>query len=198
MLRIDKPLETDRLLLRPFRAEDVDALHDLRTREDVLRYLYWPPATIEQTRHVIEQRLSMNTLCGENDSLVLAVEERATGRMIGEVDLRWLSVEHRQGEVGAILHPQAQGRGFAIETVSALLDLAFTRLGLKRVTAQTNAHNAASIRALRRLGMRQEGHLRQCVHFAGAWHDELLFAILAEEWASRTSPVVPGVDRPAA
>ncbi|WP_416904108.1 GNAT family N-acetyltransferase [Micromonospora echinospora] len=185
MLRIDEPLETDRLLLRPFRTDDVDALHDLRTCEDVLRYLYWPPATIEQTRHVIAQRLSMNTLSGENDSLVLAVEERSTGRMIGEVDLRWLSVEHRQGEVGAILHPRAQGRGFATETVSALLDLAFTRLGLKRVTAQTNAHNAASIRALHRLGMRQEGHLRQCVHFAGTWHDELLFAILAEEWASR-------------
>ncbi|BCL17317.1 GNAT family N-acetyltransferase [Micromonospora sagamiensis] len=187
MLRIDAPLVTDRLLLRPFRADDVDALHDLRTRADVLRYLYWPPATIEQTRDVVAQRLTMNTLSRENDALVLAVEQRATGRMIGEADLRWLSVEHRQGEVGVILHPEAQGSGFATETVSALLDLAFDRLGLHRVVAQTNAHNAASIRALHRLGMRQEGHLRQCVHVAGVWHDELVFAILAEEWAS-TAP----------
>jgi RimJ/RimL family protein N-acetyltransferase len=187
MLRIDAPLETDRLLLRPFRTGDAADLHDLRTDPEVVRYLYWPPATIEQTREVVAKRLTMNALHHGGDYLVLAVEQRDTGRLIGEVDLHWSSVEHRQGEVGAILHRQAQGQGFATEAVSALLDLAFDRLGLHRVTAQTNARNAASIRALHRLGLRQEGHLRQCVHFAGVWHDELLFAILAEEWAAGTA-----------
>jgi aminoglycoside 6'-N-acetyltransferase len=184
MLRIDASLETNRLLLRPFRPDDLAALYDLRTRPDVLRYLYWPPATLEQTRTVIDQRLSMNALAVDNDCLVLAVEHRDTGRMVGEVSLRWSSVEHRQGELGVILHPDAQGRGFAGEAASALLELAFIRMELHRVTAQTNAHNAASIRALRKLGMRQEGHLRQCIYFAGEWHDELIFAILSHEWRS--------------
>ena len=184
MLRIDAPLETDRLLLRPFRPDDLAALYDLRTRPAVLRHLYWPPATVEQTRTVIDQRLTMNTLAGDNDCLVLAVEHRATCHMVGEVSLRWASVEHRQGELGVILHPDAQGRGFAGEAASSLLELAFNRMELHRVTAQTNAHNTASIRALRNLGLRQEGHLRQCIYFAGEWHDELIFAILAHEWSS--------------
>jgi RimJ/RimL family protein N-acetyltransferase len=64
--------------------------------------------------------------------------------------------------------------------------LAFGALKLHRVSAQTNAGNQASARVMLRLGMRQEGHLRQCVRFAGEWHDELVFAILAEEWANRS------------
>jgi aminoglycoside 6'-N-acetyltransferase len=184
MLIVDTPVETDRLLLRPFRLDDLHALHDLRTRPDVLRHLYWPPATVEQVREVIDQRLTMTKLVGDNDCLVLAVELRDTGRMVGEVDLRLSSVEHRHAELGVILHPDVQGRGFAAEAASALLDLAFIRMGLHRVIAQTNARNTASIRVLRKLGMRQEGHLRECVRFAGEWHDELIFAILAREWTS--------------
>lgn len=185
MLSIDSPLITPRLRLRPFRTDDVTALHDLRTRPDVLRYLYWPPATPEGTDEVVRRRLTMTTLAHQGDTLVLAAERRADGRMIGEVDLTWTSVEHRHGEIGVVVHPDAQGQGYAIEAASALLDLAFDRLGLHRVTASTNAGNEASAKALRRLGMRQEGHLRQCVSFGGEWHDELLFAILADEWAAR-------------
>ena len=186
MLIVDTPLATDRLFLRPFRLDDLDALHDLRTRPDVLRHLYWPPATVAQIRDVIGQRLTMTKLAADDDCLVLAVELRDTGRMVGEVDLRLSSVEHRHAELGVILHPDVQGRGLAAEAASALLDLAFIRMGLHRVTAQTNARNSASIRALRKLGMSQEGHLRECVHFAGEWHDELIFAILAPEWTSGT------------
>jgi len=188
MLSIDTPLITPRLLLRPFRSDDVPALHELRTRPDVLRYLYWPPPTPERTEEIVRRRLTMTTLARQGDALVLAAELRDTGRMIGEADLTWTSAEHRHGEIGVILHPDAQRLGYATEAATALLDLAFDRLGLHRVTAATNARNEASARVLRRLGMRQEGHLRQCVSFAGEWHDELLFAVLADEWAAGGRP----------
>jgi RimJ/RimL family protein N-acetyltransferase len=67
---------------------------------------------------------------------------------------------------------------------------AFDRLDLHRVTASTNSGNEASARALLRLGFRQEGHLVQCVRFADAWHDELIFAMLASEWAGAPGRIV--------
>ena len=185
MLTLESPIVTDRLVLRPFRTSDADALYDLRSRPEVTRYLYWPEATPEGVRDVIAQRLTMTKLAAEGDALVLAVEVAQTGQMIGEVDLSLVSIEHRHAEIGAILHPDHQGRGYAAEAVKALLDLAFITLKLHRVTAQTNAGNEASARAMTRLGMRQEGHLRECVRFAGKWHDELVFAILADEWVNR-------------
>ncbi len=185
MLTLEAPLVTRRLLLRPFRTEDADALYDLRSRPEVLRHLYWPPATPDGVRDVVAQRLTMTTLAADGDYLVLAVEVADTGRFIGEVDLGLVSTEHGHGEIGVILHPSAQGHGYATEAAGALLDLAFGALKLHRVSAQTNAGNQASARAMLRLGMRQEGHLRECVRFAGQWHDELVFAILAGEWAGR-------------
>ncbi|HYN96596.1 MAG TPA: GNAT family protein [Pilimelia sp.] len=193
MLVVDEPLVTDRLLLRAFRPGDLEALHEIRTDPAILRYLYWPPGTVETTREVIRQRRTMNRVAEEGDFLVLAAERRDTGRMVGEVDLHWASAAHRQAEIGVILHRDAHGRGYAAEAAAALLDLAFHRLGMHRVSARTDARNEAAVRALRRLGLRQEAHLRQCVTFAGAWHDELIFAILAEEWpaAPRSVPWSP-------
>ncbi|WP_052311663.1 MULTISPECIES: GNAT family N-acetyltransferase [unclassified Actinoplanes] len=186
MLTLEAPLVTKRLRLRPFRSQDADALYDLRSCPEVLRYLYWPPASVEGVREVVAARLAMTKLAADGDCLVLAVEVAATGSFIGEVDLSLVSTEHRHGEIGVILHPSAQGHGYATEAVGALLNLAFDVLKLHRVTAQTSAGNQAAAGAMLRLGMRQEGHLRQCVRFAGEWYDELIFAILAEEWANRT------------
>ncbi|GGK18628.1 N-acetyltransferase [Pilimelia terevasa] len=185
MLTVEKPIVTSRLLLRPFVPADVEALHVIRTEPDVLRYLYWPPATLDEVREVVDRRRTMNRLVEENDYLVLAAVCRDTGRLVGEVDLCWTSVAHRHGEFGVILHPRAQGRGLATEAGTALLDLAFGQLGLHRVSARTDSRNAACVAVLRRLGMRQEAHLRECVRFAGQWYDELVLAVLAGEWAAR-------------
>jgi RimJ/RimL family protein N-acetyltransferase len=182
---LEQPLLTERLLLRPFLPGDDAALYDLRTSPEVLRHLYWPPATPGEVRDIVTQRLTMTTLTADGDFLVLAVVRRRDGRLIGEADLGLVSLDNRHGELGVILHPDVQGQGYAAETATALLSFAFDVAGLHRVTAQTNAANEPAARAMLRLGLRQEGRLRQCVHFGGEWHDELLFAVLADEWAGR-------------
>jgi RimJ/RimL family protein N-acetyltransferase len=68
------------------------------------------------------------------------------------------------------------------EACRVLLALAFDGLGLHRVMARVDARNDASARVLRRLGMRQESHLRENEWFKGEWSDELDFAMLEDEW----------------
>jgi RimJ/RimL family protein N-acetyltransferase len=106
---------------------------------EILRFTYWPGQSREDTRAVIEQRRQMNRLTQEGDVLVLVAETRSTHRVIGDVDLAWTSVEHRQGEVGVMLHPEGQGKGYAQEAVAALLRLAFEDLHLHRVVGRTDA-----------------------------------------------------------
>ena len=89
--------------------------------------------------------------------------------------------EHAGGEIGYVFHPDASGHGYAGEACAALLALAFRELGLHRVTARLDSRNDASARLCVRLGMRQEAHLVRSEMFKGAWSDELVFAILAEE-----------------
>jgi aminoglycoside 6'-N-acetyltransferase len=185
VLVVNAPILTDRLSLRPFRDDDLDALHEIRSIPQVLRFTYWPVQTRERTRAVIEHRQQMNHLTREGDVLVLAVETLQTHRLIGDVDLTWTSVEHRQGEVGVMLHPDGQGKGYAVEALAGLLRLAFEDLDLHRVVGRTDARNSAAAACMRRLGMRQEAHFHHPGFVDGEWYDELVFALLADEWARR-------------
>ncbi len=185
MLTVDSPIVTERLLLRPFQADDLDDLYAIQSRPEVVRYLYWEVRTREEVRDVLARRTGMHRLIDEGDTLVLAVARRDTGRVVGDVNLRWTSVEHRQGEIGFVVSPAEQGKGYAGEAAAAMLELAFRRLDLHRVVGRTDARNAASAALLRRLGMRQEAHFVQNELFKGEWGDELVFAVLDDEWALR-------------
>jgi RimJ/RimL family protein N-acetyltransferase len=129
--------------------------------------------------------LGDTTLADDGDVLSLAAERREDGRLIGDVALWLRSAQHRQGEIGVILHPDAHGRGYAGEAAVALLDVAFDRVGMHRVVGRLNAGNAASAALMRRLGMRQEGHLRHNERFKAGWNEELIFAVLETEWRAR-------------
>jgi RimJ/RimL family protein N-acetyltransferase len=177
-------IETERLMLRPFRESDLDDLHAMRSQPEVMRYLYGDVCTREEAERMLAERMSRTTVAGEGDRLVLAVERRADGRMIGELSLWLRSDEHRQGEIGFVFHPDAQGQGYAREAASALLDVAFGELGLHRVFGRTDTRNEASAALMRRLGMRQEAHLRENEVFKGAWGDEFVFAVLEGEWGA--------------
>jgi len=54
--------------------------------------------------------------------------------------------------------------------------------GKHRITASCDARNAASVAVLERLAMRREGHLRQSTWAKGEWTDDLLYALLRDEW----------------
>jgi RimJ/RimL family protein N-acetyltransferase len=178
----DAPIETERLLLRTFRAADLDDLHAIRSLPAVVRYLYGDVRSRSEVEDLLTERVTQTSLREDDDSLVLAVERRDNGRVIGDVSLWLRNAEHRQGEIGFAFHPDAQGRGYACEAATAVLRLAFERLGLHRVFGRTDARNVASAALMRRLGMRQEAHLRENEMFKGAWGDELVFAVLEDEW----------------
>jgi RimJ/RimL family protein N-acetyltransferase len=114
-----------------------------------------------------------------------ALELTATGVHIGDCALHVRADDPRQAEIGYTLARQYHGAGVATEAVRALLDYAFTTLQLHRVTATVDCDNSPSMRLLERVGMRREGHFRQCTWFKGQWCDEYLYAILREEWAAR-------------
>src|SRR5205085_4137734 len=75
MLRPEYPIETERLLLRPYREDDIDVLHDIQSHPEVVRYLYWEPRTREQVEKVIRE--SSDQIDGEGGGLTLAIQPRA-------------------------------------------------------------------------------------------------------------------------
>ena len=176
------PVETERLLLRPFEEGDFDAVYAMQSRPDVARWLYWEARTEGEARDALAKKIASTFLRGEGDPLFFAVVRRSTGEVVGDVDLEWLSAEHRLGEIGYIVHPDRAGHGYATEAVAPMLRIAFEDVGLHRVIGRVEARNAASARVLEKLGMRREAHLVENEWVKGEWQSELVYAILDHEW----------------
>ena len=182
MLRPTYPIATRRLLLRPYTMDDLEALHAIQSLPEVARYLYWEPRSRDEVREVLARRVRRPTLEVEGETLVLAIVLAESGVLVGDVNLHWLSRKHRQGEIGFVLHPDHHGQGLAGEAAAVLLRLGFEELGLHRIIGRCDGRNTASAKVMERLGMRREAHFRQNELVKGEWCDELVYAMLVEEW----------------
>ena len=176
------PIETERLVLRAHRMNDLDDLVRFHSDADVVRHVPWPVRDRAATEAALAVKLDQTVLDEQGQWLVLAVELRSTGRVIGEVLLKWAS--DRQGEIGFAFGREHHGQGYAAEAARALLRLGFDDLGFHRISAVVVEGNSASARLLGRLGFRQEARFVDDVFFKGAWATSLVFALLEDEWRS--------------
>jgi RimJ/RimL family protein N-acetyltransferase len=184
VLRPDYPVRTPRLVLRPFTPDDLDALHDFHRLPEVVRYLYHEPRNRAEVSVLLQGKIVARALSAGGQALCLAAELAATGELVGDCTLFWLSQAHQQGEIGFIFHPRFQGRGLATEAAAALLRLGFEGLGLHRIIGRCDGRNRKSARVLERNGMRLEAHLTENEFVKSEWTDELIYAILRREWES--------------
>jgi RimJ/RimL family protein N-acetyltransferase len=187
ILRPHYPLQTERLLLRPFRDDDLDAVCVIDGDQATARYLYSAPRTRAEVRVSLARRKRMTAIEKQGDAIRLGVELRDGGALVGDVSLHYRSREHRQAEIGFVLHPGHHGHGYATEAVAVLIDLGFGSLGLHRIIGRCDPRNLPSARLMERLGMRREAYHRKSEYIKGEWCDELVYAILAAEWPVRRS-----------
>ncbi len=192
MLRPRYPLETERLYLRPFRDDDLDAVSVMDGDPATARYLYSAPRSRAEVRVSLARRKRLTTIEKQGDAIRLAVELRDGGALVGDVSLHYRSREHRQAEIGFVLHPAHHGHGYASEAVRLLIGLGFGPLRLHRIIGRCDPRNEPSARLMERLGMRREAYHRESEFIKGEWCDELVYAILAAEW-----PAPPAAESPA-
>lgn len=177
------PLATGRLVLRFMTTDDVDDIHAYQSREDVARYLMYPPRDRAQVTEKVTQHAQARTLTRDGDYWQLAVT--LDGRVIGDVYFTVKSVDQQTGEIGWTLHPDFHGRGFMTEAAGAVLGVGFDGVGLRRIIADLDPRNGSSAALCRRLGMRQEAHFVEDLWSKGEWTDTAIYALLAREWAKR-------------
>lgn len=193
MPKLEFPIRTERLELRPFSVDDLDDASVYMSDPDVVRYLYWQVRDRDEVRAFLAERALQGVLEREGDRLYLALVLPSTGQVIGEVMLYWTSAEHQQGELGYTLNPRFQGQGYAREGALAALEIGFDLLGLHRIVGKCDALNTASASLMARLGMRREAHFIHDEFFKGAWGDTFVYAMRDEEWSALRSGKGPGL-----
>lgn len=179
------PLETDRLLLRPFRDSDLETFVAYRSDSEVARYQGWQaPYRFEKGIEFIAG-LKMSQPGRPGEWYQLALELKGQQRMIGDCGFCISTEDSQQAEIGFTLARAFQGQGYATEAVTCLLGYLFDGLQLHRVHANCDVENINSARLLERVGMRREGHSIQSLWFKGRWSSEYWYAILQAEWSAK-------------
>ena len=162
---------TERLLLRPARAEDLEAMHAILS--DPKAMAFWsstPHDDLEKTRDWLASMIAIRPSEGE-DFIV-----EFDGKLIGKAGL-W-----RFPEIGFIFRPDHWGRGFAKEALTVVLDRAFDVHGLRKVDADVDPRNASSLGLLTGLGFRETGRADRTWHVGGVWCDSIYLELDADSW----------------
>ena len=174
-------IRTGRLHFRDFVATDFDAVHAYASDPMVTRFTAWGPNTEVETRSFLD-RMLVEATARPRQNYTFAVLEIATGRVIGGCRLELDNSTGPQFVLGYCFHSEWWQLGMGTEAVRAILPFGFGDLGAHRIAAHVFLGNAPSARLLGRLGFRVEGTLHQHTFVRGAWHDEMVHALLRHEW----------------
>jgi RimJ/RimL family protein N-acetyltransferase len=143
--------ETERLVLRGWRDEDVEPFAALCSDPRVMR---WVGRGVPQDRAQAEVSLAViRDHWARHGFGLWAAQERATEEFAGFVGLARLDDRSGEVEIGWRLRRESWGRGLATEGALAAREHAFGELGLSRLVAQVHPDKRPSIRVVDKLGM---------------------------------------------
>lgn len=183
-MRTDKTcLETTRLKLRPHQESDFAAIHAFSSDPEVVKYMQWGPNSEEQTRKFLKLSIA-NQKVVEKLTYDFVVVEKESGRLVGSITLRLPKPDSKLGEVGYCFNRDSWGKGYASETVQAVMQYGFEKLELHKITATCDPDNAGSAKVLMKCGMLQEGYFKKHIFMKGQWKDTLFFGTTRDDQAS--------------
>lgn len=175
---------SQRLELRELAADDVDAVLGIYGDPKATEHLSFEPRSRAQVQQIVDRSMASAVIQPRHE-FVLGATERETGRLIGFGRLAMDPHQPRAATVGFALNPSAWGFGYGTELVELLLGLAFDDLRLHRVWGARSPLNKASERTMAKVGMVEEGRIREHIEKRGVWRDSVVHSILEREWAGQ-------------
>jgi RimJ/RimL family protein N-acetyltransferase len=161
----------------------VTSLFGIFSDPEVMRYWSHPPFTreAEAAAYLEEGRQSFESKTLFQWGLCL----RDNNSIIGTCTLWQLDSQNRRAEVGFVLGREHWAKGLMTDGLTALIDFSFAELGLRRLEADVDPENTASITLLERLGFVLEGRMRERWLVGGLVSDSLFYGLLEREWRNR-------------
>ena len=174
-------IETKRLILRPFMAQDIEpAFRNWCSDDEVTKYLTWPThRDISVTESVIRDWLSHY---GEPDFYLWAIEPRLLGEPVGSISVVHINEHAGRMEVGYCIGKAWWHQGIVSEAYRAVIDYLFTRTDVNRVESRHDSNNPHSGQVMRKCGLTYEGTLRQSDWNNQGVADACWYGILREEY----------------
>lgn len=172
-------LHGERVHLRAYRDDDIDALYAVYSDPGVMRYWSFPPWTAREQAEAYLARARAESI--GDGLLAWAFALQHDDALVGTVTLYGVDRAQARANIGYALGAAHWGRGYAQEALRLALAHAFDALQLRRIEADADPRNAASCRLLERLGFRREGLLRERWLVDGELQDSAIYGLLRGE-----------------
>lgn len=172
---------TKRLILRGIRVSDAKSIFKYRSNPQIYEFQNWRPKTLQDVENFIDTKVSKIPNI-PNTWYQLGILIKESEELIGDIGIHFNDSDNLQAEIGFSLSLEYQGKGYAVEGVIEVINYLFHNLNKHRIFASVDPKNKKSIALLERLGMRKEAHFKKSIWFNEEWTDDIVYAILDEEW----------------
>lgn len=172
-MRISKRIQTERLLLREYTAEDTKKFITLGISFHSTGKIDTVAKAKKYFAHVKK----------DENQFALAIILKENKELIGNIEMchmHWFNFQ--AGEIAYHIHENQWGKGYATEAAKGLIDYCFKTLKMHKLYADTEPSNIASQKVLEKLGFKLEGRIRERRQIKGKWVDELDYGLLRKEW----------------
>ncbi|MDV3427138.1 MAG: GNAT family N-acetyltransferase [Bacillota bacterium] len=177
-------ISTERLILKGITVSDAESMFTYRSNPKIYKYQSFKPQTLEDVEEFISEKIAK--IPNVPDTWYqLGIFIKETGELAGDIGIHFIDPDNLQAEIGYTLSLEHQSKGYASEAVTGVIDYLFNNLHKHRITASVDPGNTRSIKLLERIGMRKEAHFIKSLWFNNEWADDMVYAILNEEWVNR-------------
>lgn len=174
---------TERLIIREMTPEDEEAIFGYRSDAETNRFQSWIPENSGEVEQFIKNHTKDFNVPGTWFQLLIADQD--SGSVIGDIGVHFIGPGGQQAELGITVAKDHHGKGYASEALGGIIGYLFTELGKHRIIASVDPRNTASMKLMEHIGFRKEGHFVKSLFWKNEWVDDVIYALLQDEWPIR-------------
>ncbi|VXB66471.1 Alanine acetyltransferase [Flavobacterium sp. 9AF] len=176
-------LESERLHFRALQQTDVNEIFALRSNPELMQYIPRPLVTnLEEAMAHIKM---IQDKVEANEAINWAVTEKGKDKLISLIGFYRTELDNYRSEIGYMLLPEYQNKGYITEAIQILLNYGFGQMGLHSVEAIIDPRNIASAKVLEKNGFKKEAHfIENCFH-NGEFLDSVHYSLLKKHHTSK-------------
>ncbi len=168
----------ERITLRLIKMSDLNSIHELHLLPETDEFnTLGIPQNINDTKSIIQSWIAENKL-NKIKNYTFAIETKSDENFIGLFGLKLGDEKYKRGEVWYKIHSDHWNKGYATESLKAVIHFGFENLNLHRIEAGCAVENIGSIKVLEKAGMIREGRGRQVLPLKSGWSDNFEYSIL--------------------
>ncbi|MDM1531590.1 GNAT family N-acetyltransferase [Myroides marinus] len=169
-------LETERLVLKRITLMEASTMYTLRSNVTAMQYI---PRPLMQTLDDAKKHIqAVDDKINLNECINWGIYLKESGQMIGTIGYPHFQLDHFRSEIGYMILPQYNGKGYMTEALTKAVDYGFSTIKLHSIEALVNPENVGSRRVLEKCGFVKEAHLKENFFFNGVFLDTVIYSKL--------------------